>query len=210
MKLFRSISLIVGSVCRSKIVDRRFSLFGLAFLKVPCWDPSCFRCLSVTCPVCCSTANRTCLLMIFRTTFNLTPTMLPLLIVLRISISLPHFSYCDVVYFDGLRASDRKSLERAFNACLRFAYGLKKSQSVRGYEIRFMGCGLMQYLNYHTLTFVHNLILRKAPGYLFSKVQRCRSNRTFSVNVPYVSTSRAHDSLFVSGVARLQYVACRG
>lgn len=118
------------------------------------------------------------------------------------SLLLPHFSYCDVVFFDGLRASDRKSLERAFNACLRFAFGLKKRQSVRGCEVSFMGCGLMQYLNYHTLTFIHSLILRKSPDYLFSKVQRCRSNRTFSVSVPYTATTRAHDSFFVSGVAR--------
>lgn len=125
------------------------------------------------------------------------------------SLLLPHFSYCDVVFFDGLKASDKKSLERAFNACLRFAYGIKKRRSVRGYETRFMGCSLMQYLNYHTLTFVHNLILRKAPDYLFSKVQMSRSSRTFSYSIPFTATSRAHDSLFVSGVARYNMLPVR-
>lgn len=125
------------------------------------------------------------------------------------SLLLPHFIYCDAVFFDGLTASDRKVLERAFNACLRFAFNLKKRQSVRGYEDKILGCGLMQYLSQHTLAFIHGLILRKAPGYLFSKVRMLRSSRTFGISVPLAVTRRAHDSLFVSGVARYNLLPVR-
>ena len=117
------------------------------------------------------------------------------------SLLVPHFTYCDAVFFDGLRSSDKKSLERAFNACVRFAFGLRKRESVRGHVDDILGCGLMRYLEYHTLTFLHNLILRKAPAYLHSELRMCGSARTFAVNVPRTST-RLHDSLFVSGVVR--------
>lgn len=79
---------------------------------------------------------------------------------------ISHFIYCEVIFYDGLKSSDRKSLERAFNAYVRFAFGLMKRDSVRDHVDRIVGCVLMRYLDYHTLTFIHDLILRKSPGHL--------------------------------------------
>lgn len=118
------------------------------------------------------------------------------------SLLIPHFTYGDVVFFDGLNAECRKSLERAFNACVRYAFGLRKRRSIRGYADKILGCDLFQYLRYHTLTFVQNVILRKVPIYLHSKLYRSRSDRTFNYNVRRISLSRTHNSLFASGIAR--------
>ena len=118
------------------------------------------------------------------------------------SLLLPHFTYCDAVYVDGLIASDKKSIERAFNACVRFAFGLKKRQSIRNYSDRILGCDIMQYLSCYTLMFIHNLILRKVPEYLYSKVMHSRSDKTFGLNIPSTSTARTLNSMFVSGISR--------
>lgn len=117
------------------------------------------------------------------------------------SLLMPHFMYGDVVFFDGLSAECKKSLERAFNACVRYAFGLTKRQSVREYKDKILGCDLFQYLRYHTLAFVHSLILKGTPTYLHSKLCRSQSDRTYNYNVRRTTLTQTHNSLFASGIA---------
>lgn len=118
------------------------------------------------------------------------------------SLLMPHFVYGDVVFLDSLNAECKRSLERAFDACVRSAFGLRKRQSVRDYKDKILGCDLFHYLRYHTLSFLHSVLLKKSPVYLHSKLCRSRSDRTFNYNVRRASLSQTHNSLFASGVAR--------
>lgn len=49
------------------------------------------------------------------------------------SLLIPHFTYGDVL-FGELCSSSKRTIEQAFNACVRFAFGLKRYGSVAQYR----------------------------------------------------------------------------
>lgn len=103
------------------------------------------------------------------------------------------------MFFDGLDAG--------FTACVRYAYGLRKRQSISDNANKILGY-VFQYLRYHILNFVHNVVLKSILPKFHSKLFRS-SDRTFNFNIPQTSSSRTYDSLFVSGISTIRYLFFR-
>lgn len=75
---------------------------------------------------------------------------------------------------------DAKSLSRlnvAYNAILRYVFGLNRYESCAAFSKSLYGVSLENLLKIRTLTFLQNIIYSKEPPYLFSLLRFGRSNR---------------------------------
>lgn len=98
-------------------------------------------------------------------------------IVLAKALLMPHFEYCSVVYSYALSAADLKLLNRAFHAVIRYAYGLRRMDSVGSYVDRFLGCSLANVYKLRAMSFLYKPWLRY-PGYHSELLVFGRSDRT--------------------------------
>lgn len=75
---------------------------------------------------------------------------------------------------------DAKSLSRlnvAYNAILRYVFGLNRYESCASFSKSLYGVTLESLLKIRTLIFLHNIIYTKEPAYLFDILRFGRSNR---------------------------------
>lgn len=117
------------------------------------------------------------------------------------SLVMPAFSYCDSVYSTNLTASAVRSLEGAFNACVRFVHRLRRYDSTRDHVCGLLGCSLMTYFKRRCCSFMHSLVLTREPGFLYDKLSRGRSVRSRQFVIPQHSTAQYNRSFFVRTVA---------
>lgn len=117
------------------------------------------------------------------------------------SLVLPAFTYGQSVYCTNLSASAIKSLERAFSACVRFAYRLRRYDSTRGYDSRILGCSLMTYLRAQRCAVVYSLCRRRKPEFLFERLCVGSSARSGNFVLPRHSSVQYNRSFFVRTVA---------
>lgn len=74
------------------------------------------------------------------------------------SLAIPLFTYCDVVYTTNLDSKSKGIIDKAFAACVRFVYRIKRFDSTRDYLNRILGCGLAKYHEYRQLVFMHGIL----------------------------------------------------
>lgn len=117
-----------------------------------------------------------------------------------IALLVPHITYGDVLFSPGLDAFSRNTISKAFKACVRYVFGLKKRESVDGFRMRILGCVIFDYFRYRSDVFLHNLVLTRNPSYLYEKISLERSVRSRNLVVPFSTLVRFHASLFVSRV----------
>lgn len=96
--------------------------------------------------------------------FNNTPKLTRVLIAK--SLFIPHFEYCSVVFSYGLDASSTSLLERAFGAIVRYAYGIRKFDSIREHANKLLGLSLNKFFTYKALLFIQKIISKETPKYL--------------------------------------------
>src|SRR5687768_4627334 len=94
------------------------------------------------------------------------------------SLFLPHFEYCSVVYSYGIDASSRAMLDRAFGSVIRFAYGIRKNDSIRCYVEKLLGVSLKNFYIFRALIFLYKLINSNSPKYLNFIINMGSSMRT--------------------------------
>lgn len=128
--------------------------------------------------------------------------LIPLRIRLNLvkSLLIPLFTYCDVVFGAGLDAVSKRLLIRAFNACVRYVFRLRRFASVGEFSSRILGCSILSYLDLRMCTFLHSLLRRREPSYLFTCITAGRSARAEHLIVPRHCTSFLAGSLFVGGI----------
>ena len=111
---------------------------------------------------------------------------------------IPAFTYGECVYSTNLSAVDERSLERAFSACIRFAYRLRRYDSTRCYVDKLLGAPILTFLKQRRCSALHALVVNKEPSYLFGKLTRGNSSRSGVFVVPRHCTAQYNDSFFVS------------
>lgn len=117
------------------------------------------------------------------------------------SLIVPAFTYGECVYSTNLSAADVRSLERAFSACVRFVYGLRRYDSTRGYVKNVFGCSLMTFIRQRRCSALHSIVKSKAPSYLFDKLIRGNSSRNVIFLIPRHSSVQYNRSFFVRTVS---------
>ena len=93
-------------------------------------------------------------------------------------------------------------MRKLFNACIRFAFGLRRTAELSSYRDKILGCGIIEYLEMRALLFLHKVILTRTPNYISQKIEPGISNRTRSFIVPYASLAKTHKSLLFMGIVR--------
>lgn len=94
------------------------------------------------------------------------------------SLLMPHFEYCSIVFTYGLDHNAKRLLNSAFNATVRYVYGLKRSDSVESHAVRFVGFPLEGYFKYRAMLFIYKLISCKSPKYLSDLIEIDFESRT--------------------------------
>lgn len=116
------------------------------------------------------------------------------------SLIIPIFTYCAPVFCGGLDTVCRRVLTKAFNACIRYVFGLDRQDGTTGYVDRLLGCDIFNYYDYISCCFLHGLILSGKPTYLCELICQTQSSRTLNMRLPRHSSSQYNRSFFVHGV----------
>lgn len=94
------------------------------------------------------------------------------------TIIIPKFLYCCNIY-SGTHNYNIDKLTKTFNSCIRYIHNhLKPTDHVSEYTIKLLGCTFEQFLLMHSLIFLHRILHRKTPEYLFNKLVFQNSNRS--------------------------------
>lgn len=117
------------------------------------------------------------------------------------ALIVPAFTYGECVYSTNLSAAEIRSLERAFSACVRFVYGLRRYDSTRDYVSKIFGCSLMTYIKQRRCSAVHSIVKSKAPVYLSDKLTHGSSSRSCVFIIPMHSSRQYNRSFFVRTVS---------
>jgi len=117
------------------------------------------------------------------------------------ALLLPHFTYCCPV-LGKLSARARNVFEKAFNACIRFVYGIGRYESITDYSDRLLGRDLFTYLDYMTSSFLHNVIVSKEPSYVYGNLTFGHSRRMCNLILPRNDRDIINSSLYVHGVSK--------
>lgn len=115
---------------------------------------------------------------------------------LVVCLCVPHFIYCASV-LGRLDSFCQAKLNRAFNSCVRYIYGLRKFDRISMYVNSVLGCDIISYLRYRSLCFLFKLILSRKPYYLFQNLEFGSSLRTRNLIPLANSTAQLNASFFV-------------
>lgn len=116
------------------------------------------------------------------------------------SLLLPHFTYCCEVFAFGLDDLCRRTLKKAFHACVRYAFGLRRRDGVSDFEGRILGCGIFKYIEYRALLFLGKVIRTGSPGYLSEILHSGRSKRTLCIVPASTTVASTYNSLLFKGI----------
>ena len=125
---------------------------------------------------------------------NMFAGLMPVDVKLRISKSLlvPIIEYASVVYakLDSLALH---KLLVAFNSIIRFIFGLQRFDHVSQYHQLVLGSSFQHFLDARCCIFLHKIINKKTPSYLYDKLNFAQSARTLNIITPlctYLNSSR--------------------
>lgn len=112
----------------------------------------------------------------------------------------PLLTYCSSIYSQCSKNS-LKQLNVAFNSCARYIFLKRRGDPISHLSQQIFGVSLNRFLELSTLTVMFGLIKKKAPIYLYDKLQFSKSQRTFNLNLPRsCKTKPRRRSFFVHGV----------
>jgi len=114
---------------------------------------------------------------------------------------MPIFMYANVVYCKLDSASSHK-IQVAFNSVLRYVYDLKTFEHVSESAVTFLNCTFENYCDIANLTFLHRLINKEKPAYLFEKVSFLRSSRSRVMLAPQCNFLNSSRYFFVHTIRR--------
>lgn len=130
--------------------------------------------------------------------FSVTPQLTR--ITMAKSLFMPHIDYCCIIYSYGMSMASKSTLNKAFGSIIRFAYGVKRFDSIRNYADKLLGYSLEQHFSLRAMLFLYKLLAMKTPPYLSFLVVMGNSARTKQLNIPRNSIHYG-GTLAVKGVA---------
>lgn len=116
------------------------------------------------------------------------------------TLLLPHFTYCDSVMCD-MDADSKHKLQVAMNACVRFAFNLKRRDHISTQEVSVLGCSYPNFRKYKLCLMLRSILISKQPDYLYEHLKLARSVRNPSLILPYAIRSVLRDSFFTQVVS---------
>lgn len=118
------------------------------------------------------------------------------------SYILPHFIYCDTVFYK-LSEGNLYKLQMCLNACTRYVYNLKKFDHLSIHRNQLLGCDLKTFFDFRVILLYKKIFKYHKPEYLVNKIQMfvsTRSQRSLNrINLPLNSCSPLNHSFFVYG-----------
>lgn len=115
---------------------------------------------------------------------------------LVLTIIVPHFTYCDIVFYPSLSSMEFDRLRVAFNACVRFVFNLNSRDHVSNRVPEILGLNLSDFFKLHLLQFMFKVMHFSMPQYLRDFLVKSQSHRTNNLIVPYVRNSWIDKSCF--------------
>lgn len=116
------------------------------------------------------------------------------------SLVFPIISYACTVYGSTTKTL-MNNVTKAYNACLRFAYGIKnRRESISHLSIDFIGCSLKQFFDFESCCALHRIIITGKPEYLANYIEPSLSRRTFKLNTLTNKRKSGNGSVFIRGV----------
>jgi len=116
------------------------------------------------------------------------------------ALLVPHFAYCCEVFVFGLDDDCKKTLRKAFDACTRYAFGVRRRDSVSEYRGGILGFGILEYMEYRALLFLGKVVRTGSPAYLSEKFRLGRSTRALLLVPSRTSVAKTHNSLLFKGI----------
>lgn len=116
-----------------------------------------------------------------------------------LALCIPHFIYCDVVFWTSLDSSCKHKLALCFNACTRYIHSLKKFDHISRFSKSILGCELSTYYSYRSSLFLKKVVLTQQPIYIFERLLFGGSARTKNIIIPTHSSSYLNRSFAVRG-----------
>lgn len=112
------------------------------------------------------------------------------------------FLYWFEIYFPGLDSACKQILRKTFHACTRYVFGLPRKDNIDEHKCKILGFEILDYLEYHSLLFLHKVILSWTSSYIFEKLQFSRLNRRIcNLIMPFLTTARTHMIHFTPCIA---------
>ncbi|CRL05287.1 CLUMA_CG018288, isoform A [Clunio marinus] len=116
------------------------------------------------------------------------------------SLVMPQILYCSNIFM-GCNRSCWATISLIFNACLRYAFDLKKFESISPYRNKLLECSIENYVQYRACLFLFQLLKNKQPEYLYREINFPRFPRNRALSFPDMRKTKQSDcSFFVYGV----------
>lgn len=102
--------------------------------------------------------------------------------------------------FYGLSSAQLSRLELAFNACIRYAFRLRRIDGLSRYRRSILICTLPEYFDFRVLLAIYKIITGRSPTYLRDRCIFLRSTRTRHLLVRHSHTLLMSESFFCRGI----------
>jgi len=116
------------------------------------------------------------------------------------TLIMPHFIYCYEVYAFGLDDECKRVLTKAFDACVRYVFGIRRRESVRDFRNRILGIGILEYVEFRSLLFLFKVVKTRSPSYIYDKLRFAQSARTRILIPPRTTVTNTFNSLLFNGI----------
>ena len=110
------------------------------------------------------------------------------------------FIYGDAVMCDT-DAESENSMQVAINACVRFAYGMKRRDHISTQEKEILGCTYPNFRKYKRCLLLRNILISKQPDYLYELMSVTNYDRNPSLVIPRSVRAILRDSYFVHAIS---------
>lgn len=120
---------------------------------------------------------------------------------LFMSYVMPHIMYCDVVMY-GMFEYSLNKLKLLFNAGVRYIFSLRKYDHISQFSKSILGCDLDTFFEFRTCSYIHKILTRKYPPYLYNKIELNHSIRTGHIKLPNNKYRIFNSSFFVQGMSK--------
>lgn len=104
------------------------------------------------------------------------------------SIVLSQVRYCSQVFFDSLDYAYKNKIQMLQNACIRFAYGIRKYEHISGKLAQSGWFRMKKYFKISELCLFHSIMNSKTPPYLYNRI-------TFKTDVHNINVRRKDEML---------------
>lgn len=102
--------------------------------------------------------------------------------------------------YGGLNKTLFNKIEKAFNSCIRFAFGIPRSQGTSGHSSLLLGCSLKTYFDVEMCCVIFKLVREGTPKYLAIRLVNSISQRTLKLNVYKRRHKKYNGMLFTRGI----------